>query len=162
METNMGVVATPPGTCATNATHVLSIDRTGYDYATFVVNPGTFATDGETFRTITLKESDTSTVHTSQTTVTGANFAATTSTSATSSMPAVTELGLGSLVILGVDLRKRKKYVSVGVTPGTTTSNITIIAALQRPGQSKDSAAQKYELNYAATSNTSIAGISTF
>lgn len=159
---NYAVVATPPGTCATNATTSILIDKTGFNFARFVISPGTFSTEGETFRTITLKESDTSTSYTSHSTVTGANFATTTSTSATQTMPAVTELGLGPAIIMDVDLRKRKKYVSVQVTPGATTSNIALFAILAEPSISKDSTTTAYVKNWSSTTMTAIADIVTF
>jgi hypothetical protein len=161
---NFAVVGIPAATVATSGTASLTFDRTGFDYATIIIQPGTFATDGETLRTITLRDADASTVHTSMTVVAGANFATTTTTNATSSMPAATELGLNAAIVMNVDLRKRAKYVSVGVTPGTTTSNISMVAVMLQPDQTKDTAAEKYlKNNYAlATGATSVASVATF
>ena len=161
--TNFGVACIPAAAVASTGTAAITFDHTGYDYAVFIMN-GLASTAGETWRTVTLKESDTSTVHTSMTTVAGANFATTTTTNATASVPAATIMGTGAAIVFQVDLRKRAKYVSVGVTPGADTAMISMTALLLQPDQSKDTATQKYLLNsYSlATTILSVAGVSTF
>ena len=46
--TNFAISTLPAANVATTATGAVTVDRTGFNYATFIVLPGKPATDGET------------------------------------------------------------------------------------------------------------------
>ena len=157
----------PAASAATTATQAMVFKTEGYGNAEIVVMVPAHATDGETIRQMGLGESDTSTAiasHTNIAAFTGDISA--TSTSASFVIPAAgATTGLGYLVVFNVDLRKRKKYLSLQITPGTTTMTISAIGKLTRGGsESADSATEKSAvLNYEnGTDTTNIVSVQKF
>jgi hypothetical protein len=154
----------PAATSATNASQTMSFDCTGYEHANVYVLIGTHATNGETIRQLRLAESDTVTSATSMTAIVAFTGGTVTSTSAGFTTPGAATVGTGSIVEFQVDLRKRKKYLGLVVTPGTTTMNIAAMARLTRSKESADTAAEKsgvVGLALASTSATQCAKIVT-
>jgi NAD(P)-dependent dehydrogenase (short-subunit alcohol dehydrogenase family) len=150
-------VLQPPASVASTATTTCMFDTIGYDFAVIDVLSGTQATTDAAITTITLKESD-DTVATNFAAITAFTGAAATSTSAGFAIPAVTVTGNGAGIHLQVDLRKRKRYLQLNMTPGTTLVMGAEIH-LSRPEQAALTAAQKSVVNKSATNVTSVAVI---
>lgn len=138
----------PAATCATNATQSLVFSKEGasgeiYDHANIYVLVGTHATNGASIGTLAIKESDTSTVHSSMSSIVAFTGGTATSTSVGFVIPGASALGPGGVVEFQVDLRNRKKYCGLTITPGSTTMNIAAIGRLTRSSESADSATEK-------------------
>jgi len=136
-------VISVPVTTATNATQSQSFSRAGYDHANIMILVGTHATDGAPIGTITISESNTVTSPSSMTDIVAFTGGTATSTSVGFVIPGAAATGPGALLEFHMDLQKRKKYIGIEVTPGTTTMNIGIITQLTRGNVSDDTAAQK-------------------
>ncbi len=158
---NEGAIAImPAATCATNATQSLVFNHLGFDYANIDVIVGTHATNGADIGTLALVESDTVTSVSSMSAIVAFTGGTATSTSVGFVIPGAAALGPGGAVQFQVDLRKRKAYVGLTITPGSTTINIAAIARLSRSKESADTAAQKSAVvNYSLTSATDCASI---
>lgn len=142
----------PAATVDTNSTQAMSWSTVGFDYATVNLLMGTHSTSGETLRTVKISESDTETAASSQTAIVA--FTGTTSaTSATAgfTLPAVAVSGPGAVYVFDIDLKGRKKYMGLSVTPGSTTVNISALVTLSKAEQSRDTTATKQVTNLAAT-----------
>lgn len=137
------IVMMPACTVASNASHTMSFATPGYGHANIYIVVGTHATNGTTLQDVHLAESDTVTSATSMTTITAFAMSAATSTSIATALPAVATLGLGGVIEMQVDLRKRKKYLGLVITPGTTTVNVAAVAVLSREAESADSYTEK-------------------
>lgn len=110
-----------------------------FDFADIFVIVGTHAINGTTIQSLSIVDSDT---------ITSATSMATTAHTAT--IPAVTTLGLGGVLQFSMDLRKRKKYIGIKGTCGTTTHTFGVLAVLSG-GASCDSTTTKKVSNIAAT-----------
>lgn len=133
----------PAATAATSATQSLVFDAKGYDQANVMVNVGTHSTSGTTLQMVKMSESDTATLISSQSSITALSAGTSTSSTAAFAIPVVTILGRSSIIEFQIDLRKRKRYLALQVTPGTTTVNVGAIVRLTRSKKSADSAAEK-------------------
>lgn len=105
-----------PITAATTA-RTATLDCKGADYASIVVHMGAELNTNNTNVLITLKEGDT-------TVVTSAVTFSSTFTSITSDNTAA------SVNVLNVDLKGRKRYLQLTVTPDTTTNGTIITSAV--------------------------------
>jgi hypothetical protein len=150
-------VVQPPASVASTATTSCMFDTVGYDYAIIDVLSGTQSTTDAAITTITLKEAD-DTNATSFSAITAFTGGTATSTSVGFVIPAVTVTGLGAGIQLQVDLRKRKRYLLLNCTPGTTLVMAADIQ-LSRAEQSRLTAAQKSVTNKSATNVTGVAVI---
>jgi hypothetical protein len=109
---NKRTVVLAPVTAATTA-RTATLDCAGAEYATFEVVLGAQANTNATAPTVTIRESDTNvattfaTFNTSLNTVSQANVA-------------------GTVGAYHVDLKGRKRYLQVTVTPDTTTNGAVI------------------------------------
>jgi len=160
LEYEGAIVAMPPATTATNATQSMVFSTVGYDSCVIDVLVGTHATNGASISTLKLSESDSSTSITNHSDI--AKFTGGTQTSSTVGfvIPGADVLGEGSVIEFQVDLRARKRYLALQITPGTTTMQIGAIARLTRSKESADSASEKSGVtNYAATSMVSCAKV---
>lgn len=148
----------PAATCATNATQGMSIETAGYGEAVLDVIVGTHATNGAAIGTLKLSESDTVTSPSSMTDIVALTGGTATSTSVGFVIPGAASLGPGGAIEFQVDLRKRKRYLGLTITPGSTTMNIAAIARLVRGSESDDTATQKSAVtnNVLGTSATQV------
>ena len=155
-----GICVMPPATSATNATHTLTFDCKGFDYANVYVGMGTHATDKAALSTCKFTEGTNTSCGTAIVALTGGTA---TSSSVGFVIPAATSMGPGAVIEFQVDLRKRKRYLDLRLTPGDTTAKETYaVAILSRAAESKDAYTDKYVKNYgSATSNTSCAKVVT-
>ncbi len=153
------LIATPPATCATNATQTLSFATPGYGRAIVDILVGTHATNGAAIGTLKFSESDTVTSPSSMTDIAALTGGTATSTSVGFVIPGASALGAGAVLEFQIDLRKRKKYLGLSITPGTTTMNIGVITRLcEETHDSAESATEKSAVtNYALTSATNCA-----
>jgi len=153
------VVAMPPATCATNATQSMVFETPGYGRALVAVDVGTHATNGESIGTLKFSESDTSTAISSMTDIAALTGGTQTSSSVGFVIPGADELGPGAALVFNIDLTKRKKYLALQITPGTTTMNIGAVALLNQPQHtSAETASEKSAVtNYANTNATNCA-----
>lgn len=156
-ETLTAQVVQPPASVASTATTTMTFDTIGFDYAVINILSGTQATTDAAITTITLKEAD-NTSATSFAAIAAFTGGTATSTSVGFVIPGVTVTGVGAGIQLQVDLRKRKRYLLLNVTPGTTLV-LAAVATLGRVAQGRDSAAQKSVQNIAATNVTGVAVI---
>jgi len=120
-----------------------SFSRAGYDHAIVQVLVGTHATDGDPIGTLTISESETVTSPSSMTDIVAFTGGTETSASVGFVIPDETKTGPGAMLEFHIDLQKRKKYIGIELTPGTTTMNVGIITRLTRGNESDDTAAQK-------------------
>jgi len=72
-------------------------------------------------------------------------------------MPAIAALAYGAALAFQIDLKARKLYMGVEVTPGTTTNALSILTFLSRGEKSADSAANKSVINNNNTNATNCA-----
>jgi len=148
-EANSGaLILMPAASCATNATQGISFSKltTGvepFDHANIYVLMGTHATNGSRLGTLKLSESDTATSPTSMTDIVAFTGGTATSSTIGFVIPTAASVGPGAVIEFQVDLRKRKKYVGLQITPGTTTIQIAVLARLSRAKESADTATQK-------------------
>ena len=142
----------PPASVASTATTTMTFDTVGYDYLVVDVLSGTQTTTDPAITTITFKEAD-NTSATSFAAIVALTGATATSTSAGFVIPAVTVTGVGAGLQFQIDLRKRKRYIMLNMTPGTTLV-IGAVAQLGRAEQSPLTAAQKSVTNLGASNAT--------
>jgi len=152
----------PTDSVATNATAEMSFSRVGnngetFDYANILVHVGTSSTSSAVMSTLKLAESDDTTVASSMTDIVAFTGGTETSTSAGFVIP-TSQAGGGNLVEFQVDLRKRKKYLSLNMTPGQTLV-CGATALLSRASESQDSTSDMQISNLESTSATSIGKI---
>lgn len=144
-------VVQPPASVASTATTTCQFDTIGYDYAVVDVLVGTQATTDPAITTIKWLEADADTNSSSMTAIVALTGGSATSTSAGYLIPAVTVTGLGGAAVqFQIDLRKRKRYLQLNITPGTTLV-LGAVAKLHRAEQSPLTAAAKSIINKAAT-----------
>lgn len=152
-----GICVMPPETDATNATHAMVFDTKGFDAANVLVALGTHATNLAALSVCKFTEGTN--------TACGDAIVALTGGTATSSsvgfvIPAATLMGPGAAIEFQIDLRKRKRYMKLSLTPGDTTAKQTYaVALLHRAAEGKDSYTDKYVKNYSATSSTACAKV---
>lgn len=151
--------AIPIATVATNATAKLSFSKIGnggerFDYANILVHVGTSATTSAVLSTLKLSESDTVTSVSSMTDIVAFTGGTATSTSVGFVIPTA-QAGGGNLVELRVDLRNRKKYVGMTVTPGQSLI-LGATALLSRASESQDTTTDMQLSNLESTSAVSV------
>jgi hypothetical protein len=120
-----------------------------FDYANILIHAGTNASTSAIFSTLKLSEDDSTTSVTSMTDITDFTGGTATSTSVGFVLP-TGKTGGGNLVEFRVDLRKRKKYLGLTITPGQTLV-CGATALLSRPSQSVDSVADMKITNNEST-----------
>lgn len=148
---NKAHVASAPASVATNATQVLTFDTSGYDFANIKVIKGTHTTTSACFSTLKITESDTVTNAASQTAIVALTGGTATSTSVGFVVPSATQMAAGGVAVeFQVDLRNRKKYLGLSITPGQ--SMIVCAVADLTKDQSADTTTEKTESNIEATS----------
>ena len=149
----------PLATTATNATAKMSFSKIGnggekFDYANILVHVGTSATTSAVMTTIKLSESDTASSVSSMTDIVA--FTGGTATSSTVGFVIPTaQAGGGNLVEFRVDLRKRKKYVGLSLTPAQGLI-LGATAMLSRASESQDTTTDAQISNLESTSATSV------
>lgn len=104
-----------PITAATTA-RTASIDTQGADYATIVFHIGIEANTNSTNVSLNLKESDTD--------------AATAYVTFNSSFAVTADNASATVQVFNVDLKGRKRYLQVTVTPDTTTNGAVITSCI--------------------------------
>jgi hypothetical protein len=154
------VCVMPPHTVATNATHTMTVDCADFDQMNVYVGMNTHATNKAELSVFKFTEGTNTSCGTAIVALTGGTV---TSSSVGFHIDEATEMGPGAVVEFQIDLRKRKRYIDLRLTPGDTTANETYaIALLSRGTYSRDSYTEKYCKNYgSATSNTSVAQVVT-
>jgi len=152
----------PAASAATTATQSMVIDGKGYDHCNIYVNIGTHATNGTTLATCKVTESDTLTSISSQSAIVALTGGTVTSSSVGFVLPTVAAAGPGTIVEFQIDLRKRKRYIGLQITPGATTVLVGAIARLTRSKESADTVAEKAVAGpISLTSATSVGAIAT-
>jgi hypothetical protein len=140
----------------------MSFDTTGHDHAVVTVMVGTHATNGASIGTMKFSESDSATSPTSMTDIVALTGGTATSTSVGFVINDASELGPGAIIEFDIDLRRYKKYMSLSITPGTTTMQIAALGQLVRSKESADTAAEKSDPTlYTLTSATACAQVVT-
>lgn len=147
-QNNKFVVLKAAGTIATNATNTAYFDARGWHYATIrCVMPVATATNSSAkWGVLKLRESDDTT-----TTVTAiSGFIGTTNSTAVSTgtaqefvIPAQNDTSNPQEVIFGLDLRSRKRYISVESQGGASHNTICILAQLSRGVESANTLAER-------------------
>jgi len=152
-----GVCVMPPETTATNATHLMVFDTKGFDRANVYLGMATHVTSLATLSTLKFTEGTNTACSDAIVALTGGTSVVADSTGFV--IPTAAKMGIGDMVEFQIDLKARKRYMKLSVTPGDTTARESYgIALLSRPGQSKDTAVKKYVKNYGdATNSTSVA-----
>jgi len=134
-------------------------DAKGYDQANIYVQLGTHATNGTTVATCKISESDTVTSISSMTDVVALTGGTVTSATVGFVLPLVAAAGYGTVVEFQIDLRKRKRFLALEITPGATTVHVGALGRLTRSKESADTAAEKAVAgtnNYSLTTMTSV------
>ena len=152
----------PVATVATNATAKMSFSKIGnsgetFDYANILVHVGTSATTSAVMSTLKLSESDSVTSVTSMTDIVAFTGGTQTSTSVGFVIPTA-QAGGGNLVAFQVDLRNRKKYLGLTVTPGQSLV-CGATAILSKSSESSDSTTDARISNLESTSASSVGKI---
>ena len=111
--TPRNVVALVAASVASNATGTADIDTLGYDYALISVKSNGLSTQSATFLALTLGEGDTTSAYTNISGFVGG-------TDFTLAVAPNTTNAVGAL--LGVDLRGRRRYLRLSVTPRTAST----------------------------------------
>lgn len=154
---NSASVVQPPASVASTATTTCTFDtvKNGvkYDYAIVRVFSGTQATTDPALTVLKLTESDDATTYSAITALTGGTAG---NTSGFFVIPAATVSGVGAGIEIQIDLRKRKRYLKLNITPGTTLV-LGAHVELTRGKEAPLTAAQKSVSNSAATSVTGVA-----
>lgn len=112
-------VVLPPITAATTARTAI-LDTQGADYVTFEVILGQQANTNATIPTITIAESDTTASTSFATFSSGLSAVAAASNAATT----------GCLTAVHIDLKGRRRYQRITVTPDTTTNGAVLSAVV--------------------------------
>lgn len=142
-----------PAKSYTNAgTAKSQFSRDGYDYAKVMIHFGALATNADVPTVMKISESD-DTVVTNAVAIVALTGGTQTSTSVGFVIPATAVLG-ESVVELNIDLRKRKRYLMLDITSGTTTVVFGAIVELGRAKQSPDTTATKSITNLQSSSTT--------
>lgn len=149
----------PIATVATNATQKMSFSKIGnngesFDHANIVIHVGTSATTSAVMATLKLSESDTVTSVTSMTDIVALTGGTETSTSVGFVIPTEQENG-GNLIEFMLDLRKRKKYLGLTLTPGQSLIQ-GATALLSRASESQDTTTDMQISNLENTDAVSI------
>lgn len=150
------VAISPPASYASTATAQFTIDTRGYREAVVDVGFGTNTTTNGAPATFKFLESDITdaTGFAAITALTGGTAAG------NFTMPTQAALGDGAVVQFQIDLRARKRYLRLQVTPGTSGAQVLgVHATLHRGERLPVSAAQKSIPNSDATSSTAVAAI---
>lgn len=149
----------PPASVASTATAVLGFDGKGFDHASITLDIGTIATTSAAFTVLKVVESDDETATTSMDSIADLTGATETSTSAGILIPTQAEMENGGGVIdIELDLRNRKRYNKLVVTPGQTA----VIGAkikLTRSEQSADTVAEKSGVSIDNTNAVGLASL---
>ena len=143
-------------TSATAAASIV-VDTKGSDQLNVYVGVGSHLTQTAAITSILVSESDTGTSGTHLSAVTALSSGTETSTSASNILPLVATMHQGGLVNeIQIDLRKRKRYVSVVATLYDDVTDVPafVLGRFTRNEQSKDSATQKAGSNLADTDNS--------
>ena len=121
--TPKAIVALTAASVASNATGTAYIDTLGYDYALIAIMSNGLSTQSATLTALTLGDGDTNTAYTNLTGfVGGTDF-----TLATAAAHTADEVA----AVLGVDLRAKRRYLRLGVTP-RTAATVSAVALLFR------------------------------
>ena len=126
----------PPATVAAASTTEAGVDTIGFDYCTIDVINGAIATDANAVTFIQVSESDTvlPTHYTDGAAIVALTGAAATSATAGFVLPApstCTVVPIGSNFRFNIDLRGRKRYLGLLVTPAQTWA-LSAVAHLSR------------------------------
>lgn len=140
---NEANVVMAPASYSAAGTSVFTFDTRGFRECEVDVIFGALATNGGVPSVCRITESD-ATVISNFTTITGG--------SATLAAAALGE----SVVKFQIDLRKRKRYLNLDLTNGTTALVIGAVARLKRPETAKYTAAQQSITNLSSTSTTAV------
>jgi hypothetical protein len=158
---NAAYVVMPPETDATNASHTFSFDTKGFEAANILVGMNTHATNKAALTACKITEGDTTTAYSAIVAFTGGTA---TSSSVGFVIPNAVKMGGGGVMEFQVDLKARKRYLKVTLTPGDATANETYaIARLSRAHESRDASASgsaatdKHVTNLEGTNNTAVA-----
>ena len=151
--------AIPIATVATNATAKMSFSKIGnngekFDYANILVHVGTSATTSAVMSTLKVSESDSVSSVSSMTDIVALTGGTATSTSVGFVIP-TSHAGGGNLVELRIDLRKRKKYLGLSLTPGQSLI-LGATALLSRASESQDTTTDAQISNLESTSAVSV------
>lgn len=150
------VAVMPPASYASTATAQFTIDTKGFREAVYDVAFGTNTTTNGAPATFKFLESDDTVV---------TNFAAITAlTGGTAAgnftLPTQATIGLGAIVQFQIDLRARKRYLQLQITPGTSGAQVLAATAhLFRAETLPVSAAQKSVQNRDNTNATAVSAI---
>lgn len=140
-QNDANVIVIAPVATSGSATKFASFDAAGFGYCEIDVMSGAFSADMPTV--LNIADCDTTTT---------ASFVTITGGSATSSFTTTTFEN--SMTKFQIDLRKRKRYIALNVTMGTTTGVIAAVARLSRAANSRDTAATQ---SVVRTGNTVVA-----
>jgi len=147
------VCVMPPATCSSGETHTMTIDCADFDQMNVIVGMMTHDTSKAALATCSFTEGTNSAAGTAIVALTGGTSVVADSTGFT--IPTGAYMGLGSVMEFQIDLKKRKRYLNLVMTPGDSTATGTYaVARLSRGTYSRDTAAEKHCLNYSNTNNT--------
>lgn len=155
---NSARVIQPPASVASTATTTCLFDTVGFDYAIIDILSGTQSTTDAAITTIRVYEADTDTNTSSFSAVVALTGGTATGSTVGFVIPAVTVTGLGGGIQLQIDLRKRKRYLRLNMTPGTTLV-MGAVVELSRAEQARLTAARKSVLNYGSTASVGVATV---
>lgn len=155
---NSARVIQPPASVASTATTTCLFDTVGFDYAIIDILSGTQSTTDAAITTIRVYEADTDTNTSSFSAVVALTGGTATGSTVGFVIPAVTVTGLGGGIQLQIDLRKRKRYLRLNMTPGTTLV-MGAVVELSRAEQARLTAARKSVLNHGSTASVGVATI---
>jgi hypothetical protein len=115
------------------ATHNgLNVDCRGYDYATFHINI-VCATQTSVPTSLSVQHSDD-----------GTTFAAISGFPITSGLPTAVNTSTAvtnSYAVVGVDLRGKRRYLRLAMTPGTSANSVSAVCVLDNAGEAPIAAA---------------------
>jgi hypothetical protein len=151
-----------PQTAATNGTAALTFDTKGFDAANIIAGMAAHTTSLAALATLKVTECDT-TVASSFSAIVALTGGTVTSSTVGFVIPTAALMGIGEVVEFQVDLRARKRYLKLSMTPGDTTAKECFaVAQLSRAEQSKDgtlgsASTAKHVQNVDYTSRTAVA-----
>jgi len=149
-------ISQPAAAVATNASHTLVFDKTGYDHANIYLIVGTHATNGGDLATVKLVEHSSVTVATSMTAIAAFTGGTATSTSVGFVIPGDAETGAGCVFEFQVDLTKRKKKMALIATMSAETLEFASIAVLTRAKISADTTTKKMGITVHSNTSTNL------
>jgi hypothetical protein len=138
------VVILAPGTAATNATATVAVvDTKGWDYAKVKVQmaAATATNSSAKFITLELQEGDTTSSFSAITGATG-----TTNSTASSSqfvLPVNNNTSVGQAISFYVDLKARKRYLNLSITPPASHTTLAATCDLSKGETLPDSATER-------------------